>query len=274
MTAIFKMFGNGDAMTGMTYMTYGFVGIILIVIIISIIMITRNSIDDRKKDSVSLKSKTAEKKAEQLKKGLFNYDIIDGEDKSLGLDPTDPANQKRNMKHHNANTPHKGLKPANLNALKKNTPKVELKKSESPSTQPVMQTNANTTASTTITEPPAPTTTGTRIFTDTENDVNAPIMITNPTQSSSVNDNNDYNMSSFTDDNDMQLESQSAQPAMAPAQMQAPGVQMQASNQVQSVQHVQQSVPQYESQARNVKSSIPDNPFAMSINPDSFMKNN
>ena len=269
MTAIFKMFGNGDAMTGMTYMTYGFVGIILIIIIISIIMITRNSIDDRKKDSVSLKSKTAEKKAEQLKKGLFNYDIIDGEDKSLGLDPTDPANQKRNMKHHNANTPHKGLKPANLNALKKNTPKVELKKSESPSTQPVMQTNANTTASTTITEPPAPTTTGTRIFTDTENDADAPIMITNP-----ENDNNDYNVSSFTDDTDMQLESQSAQPAMAPVRMQAPGVQMQASNHVQSVQPVQQSVPQYESQARNVKSSIPDNPFAMSINPDSFMKNN
>lgn len=262
------MFGNGDAMTGMTYMTYGFVGIILIVIIISIIMITRNSIDDRKKDSVSLKSKTAEKKAEQLKKGLFNYDIIDGEDKSLGLDPTDPANQKRNMKHHNANTPHKGLKPANLNSLKKNTPKVELKKSESTSTQPVMQTNANNTASTTITEPSAPTT-GTRIFTDTENDANAPIMITNP-----ENDNNDYNMSSFTDDNDMQLESQSAQQAMNTVQMQAPGAQMQASNQVQSVQHVQQSVPQYESQARNIKSSIPDNPFAMSINPDSFMRNN
>ena len=260
------MFGNGDAMTGMTYMTYGFVGIILIVIIISIIMITRNSIDDRKKDSVALKSKTAEKKVEQLKKGLFNYDIIDGEDESLGLDPTDPANQKRNMKHHNANTPHKGLKPANLNALKKNTPKVELKKSESTSTQPVMQTNANIPASTTITEPPAPTTTGTRIFTDTENDANEPIMITNP-----ENDNNDYNMSSFTDDNDMQLESQSAQPAMAPVRMQASGVQMQASNHVQSVQ---QSVPQYESQTRNVKSSIPDNPFAMSINPDSFMKNN
>lgn len=269
MTAIFKMFGNGDAMTGMTYMTYGFVGIILLVIIICVIMITRNSIDERKKDSVALKSKTAEKKVEQLKKGLFNYDIIDGEDESLGLDPTDPANQKRNAKHHNANT-HKGLKPANLNALKKNTPKVELKKSESPSTQPVMQTNANTPASTTITEPPAPTTTGTRIFTDTENDANAPIMITNP-----ENDNNDYNMSSFTDDNDMQLESQSAaQPAMAPVQMQAPGVQMQASNHVQSVQPVQQSVQQYESQARNVKSSIPDNPFAMSINPDSFMKNN
>lgn len=267
MTAIFKMFGNGDAMTGMTYMTYGFVGIILIVIIISIIMITRNSIDDRKKDSVSLKSKTAEKKAEQLKKGLFNYDIIDGEDKSLGLDPTDPANQKRNMKHHNANTPHKGLKPANLNSLKKNTPKVELKKSESPSTQPVMQTNANTTASTTITEPLASTTTGARIFTDTESDANAPIMITNP-----ENDNNDYNMSSFTDDNDMQLESQSAQPAMNTVQMQASGVQMQASNHIQSVQPVQQSVQQYESQARNVKSSIPDNPFAMSINPDSFMR--
>ena len=266
------MFGNGDAMTGMTYMTYGFVGIILIVIIICVIMITRNSIDDRKKDSVSLKSKTAEKKVEQRKKGLFNYDIIDGEDKSLGLDPTDPANQKRNMKHHNANTPHKGLKPANLNALKKNTPKVELKKSESPSTQPVMQTNANTTASTTITEPLAPTTTGARIFTDTESDANAPIMITNPTQSSFENDNNDYNMSSFTDDNDMQLESQSTQPAMNTVQMQAPGVQMQASNHVQSVQHVQQSVPQYESQTRNVKSSIPDNPFAMSINPDSFMR--
>lgn len=273
MTAIFKMFGNGDAMTGMTYMTYGFVGIILIVIIISIIMITRNSIDDRKKDSVSLKSKTAEKKAEQLKKGLFNYDIIDGEDKSLGLDPTDPANQKRNMKHHNANTPHKGLKPANLNALKKNTPRVELKKSESPSTQPVMQTNANIPASTTITEPPAPTTTtGTRIFTDTESDANAPIIITNP-----ENDNNDYNMSSFTDDNDMQLESSSAQPEMNTVQMQAPGVhQVQAptSSTVQSVQHVQQSVPQYESQARNVHGSIPDNPFAMSISPDSFMKNN
>lgn len=266
MTAIFKMFGNGDAMTGMTYMTYGFVGIILLVIIICVIMITRNSIDERKKDSVSLKSKTAEKKAEQLKKGLFNYDIIDGEDESLGLDPTDPANQKRNAKHHNANTPHKGLKPANLNALKKSTPKVELKKSESPSTQPVMQTNANT-AVNTIPEPPAPaTTTGTRIFTDTENDANAPIMITNP-----ENDNNDYNMSSFTDDNDMQLESSSAQPAMTTVQMQTPGVQMQASNQAQSVQ---QSVPQYESQTRNVQSSIPDNPFAMSINPDSFMQNN
>lgn len=266
------MFGNGDAMTGMTYMTYGFVGIILLVIIICVIMITRNSIDERKKDSVSLKSKTAEKKAEQLKKGLFNYDIIDGEDESLGLDPTDPANQKRNAKHHNANTPHKGLKPANLNTLKKNTPRVELKKAESPSTQPVMQTNANIPASTTITEPPAPTTTGARIFTDTESDANAPIIITNP-----ENDNNDYNMSSFTDDNDMQLESQPAQPAMNTVQMQAPGVhQVQAptSSTVQSVQHVQQSVPQYESQARNVKSSIPDNPFAMSINPDSFMRNN
>lgn len=149
MTEIFKMFGGGDAMTGMTYMTYGFVAIIALIIVICVFVIIRNYLSEHRKNSVSLKSKTAEAKASQRKKGLFNYNIIDGEDDATGLDPTDPANQK-NRRHANrhattSNAPRKGLKPAKASLPSKAVPKVGLKKSvSSPSStasmMPVQQT--------------------------------------------------------------------------------------------------------------------------------------
>lgn len=132
MTGIFKAFGGGDVMTGMSRMTYGFAAIIALIVIICLFVAIRNYLDERKKNSVSLKSQTAERKAEQRKKGLFNYGIIDGDegDMNAGLDPTDPANQKGRGHANAGGTPRKGLKPVKATLPSKaSVPKVGLKPS-------------------------------------------------------------------------------------------------------------------------------------------------
>lgn len=98
MTSLFKLIGSGDTMTGMTRAVYAFTAIIGIVILVCAIFIIRNYLNARRKSGVQLKSKTAEKKKERRKQGLFNYDVIDGEDETEGLDPTDPRNQKHDRK--------------------------------------------------------------------------------------------------------------------------------------------------------------------------------
>lgn len=98
MTSLFKLIGSGDTMTGMTRAVYAFTAIIGIVILVCAIFMIRNYLNARRKSGVQLKSKTAEKKKERRKQGLFNYDVIDGEDETEGLDPTDPRNQKHDRK--------------------------------------------------------------------------------------------------------------------------------------------------------------------------------
>lgn len=98
MTSLFKLIGNGDTMTGMTRAVYAFAAIIGIIILVCVIFMIRNYLNARRKSGVQLKSKTAEKKKERRKQGLFNYDVIDGDDETEGLDPTDPRNQKRDRK--------------------------------------------------------------------------------------------------------------------------------------------------------------------------------
>lgn len=98
MTSLFKLIGSGDTMTGMTRAVYAFTAIIGIVILVCAIFMIRNYLNARRKSGVQLKSKTAENKKERRKQGLFNYDVIDGEDETEGLDPTDPRNQKHDRK--------------------------------------------------------------------------------------------------------------------------------------------------------------------------------
>lgn len=98
MTSLFKLIGSGDTMTGMTRAVYVFAAIIGIIILVCVIFMIRNYLNARRKSGVQLKSKTAEKKKERRKQGLFNYDVIDGEDETEGLDPTDPRNQKHDRK--------------------------------------------------------------------------------------------------------------------------------------------------------------------------------
>lgn len=137
MTSLFKLIGNGDTMTGMTIAVYAFAAIIGIIILVCAIFMIRNYLNARRKSGVQLKSKTADKKKERRKQGLFNYDVIDGNDETEGLDPTDPRNQERNRKkkkHDNTRQVERvGMKavkaePQKLTMSNKNTQKVGLRK--------------------------------------------------------------------------------------------------------------------------------------------------
>lgn len=136
MTSLFKLIGNGDTMTGMTRAVYAFAAIIGIIILVCAVFMIRNYLNERRKSGVQLKSKTAEKKKERRKQGLFNYDVIDGEDETEGLDPTDPCNQKRDRKkkkHAVRQVERVGMKavktePQKLTISNKNTQKVGLRK--------------------------------------------------------------------------------------------------------------------------------------------------
>lgn len=136
MTSLFKLIGSGDTMTGMTRAVYVFTAIIGIVILVCAIFMIRNYLNARRKSGVQLKSKTAEKKKERRKQGLFNYDVIDGEDEMEGLDPTDPRNQKhdrKKKKHDVRQVERVGMKavktePQKLTMSNKSTRKVGLRK--------------------------------------------------------------------------------------------------------------------------------------------------
>lgn len=136
MTSLFKLIGSGDTMTGMTRAVYAFTAIIGIVILVCAIFMIRNYLNARRKSGVQLKSKTAEKKKERRKQGLFNYDVIDGEDETEGLDPTDPRNQKhdrKKKKHDVRQVKRVGMKavktePQKLTISNKSTQKVVLSK--------------------------------------------------------------------------------------------------------------------------------------------------
>jgi len=136
MTSLFKLIGSGDTMTGMTRAVYVFTAIIGIVILVCAIFMIRNYLNARRKSGVQLKSKTAEKKKERRKQGLFNYDVIDGEDETEGLDPTDPRNQKhdrKKKKHDVRQVERVGMKavktePQKLTMSNKSTQKVGLRK--------------------------------------------------------------------------------------------------------------------------------------------------
>lgn len=136
MTSLFKLIGSGDTMTGMTRAVYAFTAIIGIVILVCAIFMIRNYLNARRKSGVQLKSKTAEKKKERRKQGLFNYDVIDGEDETEGLDPTDPRNQKhdrKKKKHDVRQVERVGMKavktePQKLTMSNKSTQKVVLSK--------------------------------------------------------------------------------------------------------------------------------------------------
>lgn len=136
MTSLFKLIGNGDTMTGMTIAVYAFAAIIGIIILVCAIFMIRNYLNARRKSGIQLKSKTAEKKKERRKQGLFNYDVIDGEDETEGLDPTDPRNQKHDRKKKKRDVRHvervgmKAVKtePQKLTISNKSTQKVGLRK--------------------------------------------------------------------------------------------------------------------------------------------------
>ena len=136
MTSLFKLIGSGDTMTGMTRAVYVFAAIIGIIILVCVIFMIRNYLNARRKSGVQLKSKTAEKKKERRKQGLFNYDVIDGEDETEGLDPTDPRNQKhdrKKKKHDVRQVERVGMKavktePQKLTMSNKSTQKVVLSK--------------------------------------------------------------------------------------------------------------------------------------------------
>ena len=136
MTSLFKLIGSGDTMTGMTRAVYAFTAIIGIIILVCAIFMIRNYLNARRKSGVQLKSKTAEKKKERRKQGLFNYDVIDGEDETEGLDPTDPRNQKhdrKKKKHDVRQVKRVGMKavktePQKLTISNKSTQKVVLSK--------------------------------------------------------------------------------------------------------------------------------------------------
>lgn len=136
MTSLFKLIGSGDTMTGMTRAVYAFTAIIGIVILVCAIFMIRNYLNARRKSGVQLKSKTAEKKKERKKQGFFNYDVIDGEDETEGLDPTDPRNQKhdrKKKKHDVRQVKRVGMKavktePQKLTISNKSTQKVVLSK--------------------------------------------------------------------------------------------------------------------------------------------------
>lgn len=136
MTSLFKLIGSGDTMTGMTRAVYAFTAIIGIVILVCAIFMIRNYLNARRKSGVQLKSKTAKKKKEHRKQGLFNYDVIDGEDETEGLDPTDPRNQKhdrKKKKHDVRQVERVGMKavktePQKLTISNKSTRKVGLRK--------------------------------------------------------------------------------------------------------------------------------------------------
>lgn len=136
MTSLFKLIGNGDTMTGMTRAVYAFAAIIGIIILVCAVFMIRNYLNERRKSGIQLKSKTAEKKKERRKQGLFNYDVIDGENETEGLNPTDPRNQKRDRKkkkHAVRQVERVGMKavktePQKLTISNKNTQKVGLRK--------------------------------------------------------------------------------------------------------------------------------------------------
>lgn len=136
MTSLFKLIGSGDTMTGMTRAVYAFTAIIGIVILVCAIFMIRNYLNARRKSGVQLKSKTAEKKKERRKQGFFNYDVIDGEDETEGLDPTDPRNQKhdrKKKKHDVRQVERVGMKavktePQKLTMSNKSTRKASLRK--------------------------------------------------------------------------------------------------------------------------------------------------
>lgn len=123
-------------MTGMTRAVYAFTAIIGIITLVCAVFMIRNYLNERRKSGIQLKSKTAEKKRERRKQGLFNYGVIDGEDETEGLDPTDPRNQKRDRKkkkHAVRQVERVGMKavktePQKLTISNKNTQKVGLRK--------------------------------------------------------------------------------------------------------------------------------------------------
>lgn len=136
MTSLFKLIGSGDTMTGMTRAVYAFSAIIGIIILVCAIFMIRNYLNAHRKSGVQLKSKTAEKKKERRKQGFFNYDVIDGEDETEGLDPTDPRNQKhdrKKKKHDVRQVERVGMKavktePQKLTMSNKSTRKASLRK--------------------------------------------------------------------------------------------------------------------------------------------------
>ena len=123
-------------MTGMTRAVYAFSAIIGIIILVCAIFMIRNYLNAHRKSGVQLKSKTAEKKKERRKQGFFNYDVIDGEDETEGLDPTDPRNQKhdrKKKKHDVRQVERVGMKavktePQKLTMSNKSTRKASLRK--------------------------------------------------------------------------------------------------------------------------------------------------
>lgn len=146
MTYIFKLLGAGDVMTGMTYAVYIFTGIIGLIAIVSLSIAIMNYMKSQKKKSVSLKSKQAEKKQAEASKGLFNYDILAGDDEDFGVDITDPRNRNKQNGRHRKNlnrTPRKGMKAASNDSKKlsvqSNAPKVGLRRQ-----QTTVNSNANT----------------------------------------------------------------------------------------------------------------------------------
>lgn len=145
MTYIFKLLGFGDVMTGMTYAVYIFMGAVGVIAILCLTIVITNYLKTRRIDSVSLKSKQAEKKQAEATKGLFNYDILEGDDEDFGVDITDPRNRNRQNGKHRKNlnrTPRKGLKPAHNDkdkiSIQSNAPKVGLRRQ-----QTTVNNNAN-----------------------------------------------------------------------------------------------------------------------------------
>lgn len=224
MTSLFKLIGSGDTMTGMTRAVYAFTAIIGIAILVCAIFMIRNYLNARRKSGVQLKSKTAEKKKERRKQGLFNYDVIDGEDETEGLDPTDPRNQKHDRKKKKHDVQHvervgmKAVKtePQKLTMSNKSTRKVGLRKKTD---------NAEGTANT-MNEPVMPASNTEPVIILDDKNYEPDIDFDNtPEPSQTVPpepsfDDNDYN--SFSIEGMPQIPAQSQQPAQPAGRHAAP----------------------------------------------------
>ena len=81
MTNIFNTLGNGDTMMGIRYVMYGVLAIILILIIWASTIIAINSKSKKATENVKLTSVKTTQIKEKRKKGSFNFELMNNEEK-------------------------------------------------------------------------------------------------------------------------------------------------------------------------------------------------
>lgn len=81
MTNIFNALGNGDTMMGIRYVMYGVLAMILILIIWASTIIAINSKSKKAMENVKLTSVKTTQIKEKRKKGSFNFELMNNEQK-------------------------------------------------------------------------------------------------------------------------------------------------------------------------------------------------